>query len=104
MTTQDFEELERFLKINRGNVKDYKEVCRMAIAEAKPYIFVQGQEKKNLFLHKLKKEVALNPVFQNYFEQTEDKNKKKKMARRLLGLPGLCLKLLNSRKKTKEDR
>lgn len=92
MKEEDFVDVERVIRKNRKDIVDFKVLCGLS---PKHYnILIRLQEKKNLSISKLKKQIAVNPVIQEYLRSHNDSNLLKKNLKRLAGLPMLVCRLL----------
>ena len=88
----DYRELERFLEVYGSQVVPFSEVvAQLWYPRKNPEM--RFAEKRNLFLHKQKQKIACNPVIQEYLVNTYDEDGRCKNKKRLLGLPGLLLRL-----------
>lgn len=88
----DYRELEQFLDVYASQVVPFSEVAAQLWYPRKS-LGMRFVERRNLFLYKRKQKIACNPVIQEYLVNTYDEDSRRKQKKRLLGLPGLLLRL-----------
>lgn len=110
MSRGEIDELEHFLEVNRkfccsveelfdvkGTIHDCNKTKNMS-AVAKKNLSIRLEERKNLFIRKVKRFVAENEILKQFLERTDDQNAAVKRRKRILGLPGLAAHLLFRKK------
>lgn len=88
----DFRELENFLETHKNQVLPFEEVVSQ-LWYPKKNLGLRLQEKKNLYLYRIKRHVALSPAWQEYFNRTNDRRGRRKIRKRLCQLPRLFCRL-----------
>lgn len=89
----EFKELERFLHENRKAVIDYGQLLKLEAVRRRGLMTAMG-EHQNLFIRKLKYFVSSNQILHEYLEKTDTGNARKKMRNRIIGIPGLGVRLI----------
>lgn len=91
MTGQELEELDRFFAEHREILSGVKSCMGLAVKKS---LSICLEERKNLWLRRLKRFLAENRIMQQYFTRTDDPSSSVKKKKRILGLPGLLFRLL----------
>ncbi len=97
MTENEFDELACFIGRHQeliGDAREYVQAvprCR-EIAPYSPVVWLE--EKRNLFLRRVKRFAAHNGTVQAYLQRTDDDRPAVKKRKRILGIPGLAMRLL----------
>lgn len=98
MNENDYRELENFLEKYSSHVVPFSETLEQLWYPRKtPMICLQ--EKRNLWIRRIKKGFAENEILQDYMQITYDKNPRKKKVKRIIYLPKLFLSGKKNRKK-----
>jgi len=92
MQEEDFEEIERFIERNRSDIVDYKKLFELSPLEYAGT--AEKQEKRNLWKRNVKHSITRNETVQEYLRQHNNSNFLWKWISRIVGLPGLAVKLL----------
>lgn len=90
MTENDYRNLENFLEGYGSHVISFSEVFGQ-LWYPKRTVWIRLQEKRNLFVRRLKRFSAENEVLQAYMQATYDENTRKKKIKRITHLPMLLL-------------
>ena len=108
MVRAEFEELEKYIAGHRelfcaveeliGCPGDAEAGASQSVKIPKRNLAIAFEERKNLWIRRLKRFAAENAIMQQYFERTDSKEASVKKRKRLLGLPGLMVHLLFRRK------
>lgn len=94
MTQAQFDELERFLAKNDALIGSAEEFLKEPAQIEKRGAGTAFKEKKALCIRRIKRFSAENPIVCRFMERTNDADNAKKMRKRIIGLPGLCFRLL----------
>ncbi len=104
MARAEFEELDRYIAEHRDLFCAVTDLISVPESEetgaSKPEMIprrsfaIALEERKNLFIRRLKRFTAENVIMQQYLERTDSKEASIKKRKRLLGLPGLAVHLL----------
>ena len=95
MTRTEFESLDRFLEVH-GEVCCCVEDIETFVRKKR--LSVGLEERKNLFVRRIKCFTAENEIVQQFLERTDSKQAAVKKRKRILGLPGLAVHLLFRRR------
>ena len=111
MVRAEFEELEKYIAGHRelfctvaeliGCPGNAEAEASQSVKIPKRNLAIAFEERKNLWIRKMKKWAAENAVVQAYMEKTDDSNAKRKKKKRLLGMPGMAIRLMLSGMKKK---
>lgn len=94
MTQVQFDKLERFLAKNSALIGSADEFLKEPAQIGKRGAGMAFKEKKALCVRRVKRFSAENPIVCRFMERTDDTDGAKKMCKRIIGLPGLCFRLL----------
>ena len=98
MNENDYRELENFLEKNNAHVIPFSETLEQLWYPRRLFL-ISIQEKRNLWIRRLKKFTAENEMLQEYMQVTYDKDVRTKRIKRITHLPMLLLAGKRNRKK-----